>query len=138
MYYKKISAERLLEMRACMPQVQKFKRFLESLGVKSVKPTREIVAKAYRFGCDVQWAVKKGLIPRLHGRLVAVNGDIFWYKRGGLHREGGGPAEIWTDGSKFWYQNGRPYRPRGPAFVYACGKKVWYQNGYVVRREGGE
>jgi hypothetical protein len=30
-----------------------------------------------------------------------------WYKQAALHRDNDQPAVIWTDGSKFWYKNGK-------------------------------
>ena len=45
-----------------------------------------------------------------------------------LHRDNG-PAVIWADGTKFWYQNGLRHRTDGPAIEWANGTKEWFQNG---------
>ena len=45
-----------------------------------------------------------------------------------LHRTDG-PAVIWADGSKSWYQNGLHHRTDGAAIEWANGTKEWYING---------
>ena len=40
----------------------------------------------------------------------------------------GGPAIELTDGTKFWYQNGRLHREDGPAIEWPSGAKSWYIN----------
>ena len=45
-----------------------------------------------------------------------------------LHRDDG-PAVEYTDGSKYWYQNGLRHRTDGPAIECADGTKRWYING---------
>ena len=54
---------------------------------------------------------------------------------GQLHRIHG-PAEIWADGTKKWYQNGLLHRIHGPAIIYSNGTKKWYQNGHPRRING--
>ena len=54
---------------------------------------------------------------------------------GQLHRETG-PAAIWADGSKFWYQSGLRHRTDGPAIIWANGTREWYQNGKRHRNDG--
>ena len=54
-----------------------------------------------------------------------------WYKDAKcnvLHREVG-PAVEYSNGDKFWYQNGDLHRTDGPAVAYANGVKRWYING---------
>ena len=34
-----------------------------------------------------------------------------------------------SNGSKFWYQNGKRHRTDGPAVEWANGSKSWYING---------
>jgi hypothetical protein len=47
-----------------------------------------------------------------------------------------GPAEIWADGEKSWYLNGRLHRTDGPASLYADGTKGWWSNGRWHREDG--
>ena len=56
--------------------------------------------------------------------------NIRWYKwdTNQRHREDG-PAVEYTDGSKFWYLNGKRHRKDGPACEWADGSKEWYLNG---------
>lgn len=34
-----------------------------------------------------------------------------------------------SDGTKYWYRNGKLHREDGPAVEYANGNKEWYRNG---------
>ena len=38
-----------------------------------------------------------------------------------------------SNGSKFWYLNGKRHRTDGPACEYANGNKEWYLNGVFIR-----
>ncbi len=72
-----------------------------------------------------------------------VDGTIRYRVNGSLHREDG-PAVIYSNGDKFWYQNGkfhgdkywfqndRYHREDGPAIEYANGDKSWYYNGEIL------
>ena len=59
---------------------------------------------------------------------VYADGSKAWYLNGKIHREDG-PAFEYPDGSKVWYLNGELHREDGPAVEYANGAKVWYLNG---------
>jgi hypothetical protein len=44
--------------------------------------------------------------------------------------------EIYADGSKHWYQNGKRHRDNDqPAVILANGIKQWYQNGEFIKEE---
>ena len=56
-------------------------------------------------------------------------GHKYWRNESSeYHRdEDGLPAVEWTDGTKFWFRNGRRYRERGlPIVEYVNGSKYWY------------
>jgi hypothetical protein len=59
---------------------------------------------------------------------VYSNGSKFWYLNGKLHREDG-PAIECSDGTKFWYLNGKFHREDGPAVEWSNGYKAWYLGG---------
>jgi len=59
---------------------------------------------------------------------VYADGDKHWYLNGKLHREDG-PAVERRDGTKFWFLNGERHREDGPAREYSDGYKAWYLNG---------
>ena len=61
--------------------------------------------------------------------------NVYRNHLGQLHRVHG-PAEIWADGTKKWYQNGLLHRIHGPAIIYSNGTKKWYQNGHPHRING--
>jgi len=44
-------------------------------------------------------------------------------------------VKVYSDGSKFWYLNGKQHREDGPAIEYSCGTKWWYFNGESVTEE---
>jgi len=66
---------------------------------------------------------------------VYDNGTKKWYLNGKLHREDG-PAIEYADGSKSWWLNGKRHREDGPAIEWASGSKYWYLNGELHREDG--
>ena len=69
---------------------------------------------------------------------VDNEGTVYWYKdakRTILHREDG-PAVECTDGSKYWYINGKQHREDGPAAEWSNGDKSWWINGELHREDG--
>ena len=56
-------------------------------------------------------------------------------EHGRLHRDDG-PAQIWPDGSQYWYQHGNLHRDDGPAWIWPHGKQQWYQHGMRHREDG--
>ena len=66
---------------------------------------------------------------------VHSDGSKFWYQNGKVHRDDG-PAITWSDGAKHWYQNEKRHREDGPASEYPDGSKFWYQNGKRHREDG--
>ena len=65
---------------------------------------------------------------------VYDNGSKEWYLNGKRHREDG-PAVEWPNGRNFWYLNGELHREDGPAVVSANGYKAWYLKGKKVTEE---
>ena len=58
------------------------------------------------------------------------NGAKVWWKNGKPHRDGDKPAVISTNRRKAWYQNGQLHRDGDkPAVIWTNGSKAWYQNG---------
>jgi len=66
---------------------------------------------------------------------VYPNGTKRWYLNGKNHREDG-PAIEYPSGAKFWYLNGKKHREDGPAIEYDNGDKYWYFNGERHREDG--
>ena len=66
---------------------------------------------------------------------VYDNGSKHWYLNGKLHRKDG-PAIEDANGRKSWYLNGKRHREDGPASEYADGSKSWYLNGKLHREDG--
>ena len=69
---------------------------------------------------------------------VDDEGTTRWYKDAKckiLHREND-PAVQYTDGTKFWFQNGQCHRTDGPAIEWSYGTKSWWQNGQYHRTDG--
>jgi hypothetical protein len=59
---------------------------------------------------------------------VYDNGTKYCYLNGKYHREDG-PAIEHANGGKAWYRDGKCHREDGPAIEYADGVKAWYLNG---------
>jgi len=66
---------------------------------------------------------------------IFANGTQYWFKNGKRHRTDG-PASIFPDGSQWWYLNGKQHREDGPAIITTDGVQCWYQND-VRHREMG-
>ena len=65
---------------------------------------------------------------------VYSDGSKFWFLNGKRHREDG-PAVESATGNKEWYLNGKQHREDGPAVEYADGTKSWYLNGEKYTEE---
>ena len=62
---------------------------------------------------------------------IDENGDKFYYKDrtlNTLHRVDG-PACEWSDGTKYWFVDGKLHRVDGPAVEWSDGDKYWYLDG---------
>lgn len=62
------------------------------------------------------------------GHYINPAGTHRWFKCGKLHRIDG-PAIIYQNGEKQWYQNGNPYRENDlPHAETNSGGKMWHHN----------
>jgi len=61
------------------------------------------------------------------GVVEYSDGSKYWYKNGKLHREDG-PAIENSNGTKEWYKEGNLHREDGPACEYRSGHKEWFLN----------
>jgi hypothetical protein len=66
---------------------------------------------------------------------VYADGDKFWYLNGRYHREDG-PAIERINGDKSWYLNDELHREDGPAIEDSDGSKYWYLNDKRHREDG--
>jgi hypothetical protein len=74
----------------------------------------------------------------VYAEETSPNGDRYWLKNGGLHRDGDDPAAIYADGTRYWYRDGQLHRDGDdPAVIYADGTRVWYR-GDRIHRDGDE
>lgn len=58
-----------------------------------------------------------------------------WFNEDRLHRTNG-PAVVRSDGSKEWWVNGRLHREGRPAIQRGNGSKEWWVNGFLHRENG--
>jgi len=67
---------------------------------------------------------------------VYDNGNKAWYQNGKRHRLDG-PAVEYANGGKgkFWYQNDKLHRLDGPAVEYSDGYKEWFIEGKELSEE---
>jgi hypothetical protein len=74
------------------------------------------------------WRNANGDLHRVDGpAVIYADGHKEWWQNCELHRDDG-PAVINADGDKFWCQHGKFHRVDGPAIEYADGDKSWYQH----------
>ena len=66
---------------------------------------------------------------------VDSSGNRFYRNAASQPHRIGGPAIELTDGSKFWYQNGRLHREDGPAIELPSGAKSWYINDKLLSED---
>jgi len=93
-------------------------------------PPTEIDSHGTKF-----WKNSLGELHRDNGPAVIYkNGTKAWYQNDKLHRLYE-PAIINYNGRKEWYQNGKRHRENGPAIIYPDGTKIWYQNGEEYSEE---
>ena len=67
--------------------------------------------------------------------VVYADNTKVWYQNGVLHREDG-PAIERSNGATAWYRNGVLHREDGPAVMRAGGSKEWWQNDLRHREDG--
>ena len=67
---------------------------------------------------------------------IDANGTVRHFNaQGQLHRKYG-PAVVYADGCRAWYQNGLWHRLDGPAVEFPNGRREWYQNDLLHRLDG--
>jgi len=66
---------------------------------------------------------------------VYSDGTKRWFQNGKLHRIDG-PAIESPNGTKYWFQNDKRHRIDGPAVERSNGEKHWFQNGERHRIDG--
>jgi hypothetical protein len=74
--------------------------------------------------------------PNLNGELDKDGKRIWTDSDGKLHRDCGGPAVEYADGTKHWYFNDKRHREDGAAVEFADGDKWWYINDKRHREDG--
>lgn len=67
--------------------------------------------------------------------MVAEDGAKRYKNQFNQYHNDDGPAIIWADGTKFWYQNGRTHREDGPAILWADGRVEYRLNGRRVTKK---
>ena len=60
--------------------------------------------------------------------VIHEYGEKFWYDSNGKFHRDDGPAVIYADGDKAWYQHGVRHRADDPAIIGADGTEYWYLN----------
>lgn len=65
------------------------------------------------------------------------DGSVEWRTEEGiLHRENDLPAVIFSNGTMFWYKDGKRHRDNGqPAVVWCCGKHGYWIEGRFIKAD---
>jgi starvation-inducible outer membrane lipoprotein len=58
-----------------------------------------------------------------------------WYKNGKIHRDNDQPAVIDVDGYKAWHKNGEYHRDNNLPAIIKDDMKWWYINGKYIKTE---
>ena len=84
---------------------------------------------------DKVWRNKEGNWHRIGGPAIEYsNGTKYWFDNGKQHRIDG-PAVEWSSGRKEWRKNGKLHRIDGPAIDYGDGRTLWYIRGVHFKRK---
>ena len=60
----------------------------------------------------------------------ALNKNVWKDSDGKLHRDGDLPAQVWANGTQYWYQHGKMHRDGDlPAAIYSNGTMTWFEHG---------
>lgn len=102
-------------------------------GCKQYFENNLLVKEEYPNGDEFYWFNK---IPHRDNGPAQIlsDGSKYWIKNGVLTRDDG-PA-IETPSQKEWYINGVLHRDNGPAIEMNDGTKKWFQNGLLHRENG--
>jgi hypothetical protein len=66
--------------------------------------------------------------------IIHSDGTKYWYKDGKCHRDNDEPAIVDADGAKSWYKDGELHRDNDePAYISSTGTKYWYKDGKCHR-----
>jgi hypothetical protein len=68
--------------------------------------------------------------------IIDNDGTKRWYDLNVDPHRNDGPAVIYTNGTKSWWQHGKLHRGDGPAIEYANGDKWWFLHGNHHRDDG--
>jgi hypothetical protein len=63
------------------------------------------------------------------------DGNKFWKNRAGKWHRLDGPAIEYSNGTKYWFNNGLYHRIDGPAIEYATGTKAYYLMGKIYPKK---
>ena len=63
---------------------------------------------------------------------IALTQDEWLKNNASLYHRVGGPAVIWSDGVRQWWQNGKPHRLDGPAIEWQRGFNEWVIDGIII------
>ena len=91
----------------------------------------ELLSLEFRVNSDgtMYYCNTQGQLHRVHGpAIVYSDGGREWYQNDRLHREHG-PAVEYSDGRCAWWQDGLPHRLDGPAVEQPDGPCAWFING---------
>jgi len=68
----------------------------------------------------------------MNNPIIDFYGNKKWINENyNLHRDDG-PAIIYCNGDKTWYQDGKIHRVDGPAYIRVNGYQEWWINGHFL------
>ena len=66
--------------------------------------------------------------------VVEIEGDVFYFKDGLLHRDGY-PAIEFKSGDEWWIDNGMIHRENGPAIIHRKDVEYWVNDHRASKEE---
>lgn len=64
-----------------------------------------------------------------NGPFIGSGGELTWKDDSGLVHRDDGPAEIFPNNNRYWWQHGKIHREDGPAVIHDDGTMTWVLNG---------
>ena len=72
------------------------------------------------------WLSGVSLANMNDGLNIDQDGNKYWYKGNGFHRDNDLPAIDYADGTKCWYQDDLRHRIGNPAVIWYNGEVHWF------------
>lgn len=110
--------------------------------IKEELPNGELINHDKTNVEETEYFIKHYKYGKLHliegPAVIYENGDKYWYQYGRLHRDDDKPSIEFSNGEKRWFKNGVIHRgeEKGPAVIFSENEYEYHINGLLHRENG--